>query len=103
LYERLKEQHQWEENDAKHHPDGSILIARAYLGFPDAQNDVERIIVGMTGKNVRPTTWDAKRLTPLQRYCRRKWIKPGKLSASELAHHQNECSQYLISKGYVFG
>ena len=69
LYERLKERHQQEENDAKHHPDGSILIAPAYLDFLDAQKDIEHVIAGMMGKNVRLMTWDAKQLTSLERYC----------------------------------
>ena len=102
LYERLKERHQREENDAKHHPDGSILITHAYVGFPDAQKDIECVIAGMTGKNVRPMTWDAKWLTSLEQYCQCKWIKPRKLLVSEFAHCQNKCSQYLMSKGYVF-
>ncbi|KAF8342100.1 uncharacterized protein EI90DRAFT_1302490 [Cantharellus anzutake] len=53
----------------------------------------------MSGKNLKPTNWGAKRQTPLERYCRRKWNRPEKLSASELARRQQQCSEYLVSKG----
>ncbi len=66
LYNKHKERHWQEENDAWHHPEGSILIAHAYLDILDACDVVQCVIVGMTGKNIQATTWGPKRLTPLE-------------------------------------
>jgi hypothetical protein len=66
--------------------------SRAYL---DARREVERILTGMNGKNLKPTNWGPKKQTLLERYCQRKWNRPEKLSASELARCQQQCSEYL--------
>src|SRR5260370_42569093 len=56
LCKKLMKQHQEEENEAWHHPKGAILITHAYLDFLDACAEVECIISGMMGKNIRNVT-----------------------------------------------